>query len=57
MKKKKEFKVLSKKKSLDISLQHKNEASCKFSKKKLLHLAEKSPGAERVKDQVCIYQK
>ena len=40
------------KRSLDISLQHKNEASYKKKKKKkkkLLHLAEKSPGAERVK--------
>ena len=33
-----------KKRSLDISLQHKNEASYKFSKKKLLHLAEKRAG-------------
>ena len=39
-----------KKRSLDISLQHKNEASYKFSKKKkLLHLAENMAGGERVK--------
>ena len=46
---KKNFKVFSKKKkSLDISLQHKNRASNKFSKKKLLYLAENRAGAERV---------
>ena len=44
----KKFKVFSKKRSLDISLQHKNEASYKFSKKKLLHLSEKRAGDERV---------
>ena len=38
-----------KKRSLDISLQHKNEASYEFSKKKLLHLADFRVGAERVK--------
>ena len=37
-----------KKRSLDISLQHKNRASKKFSKKKLLYLAENRAGAERV---------
>ena len=37
-----------KKRSLDISLQHKNEASYKFSIKKLLHLAKSRAGAERV---------
>ena len=38
-----------KKRSLDISLQHKNQASYKFSKKKkLLHLAKKRAGGERV---------
>ena len=42
------------KRSLDISLQHKNEASHKFSKKKkLLHLAEKKAGAEKVN---CSFQ-
>ena len=42
--------LLKKKRSLDISLQHKNEASYKFSKKKktLLHLADFRAGAERV---------
>ena len=40
-----------KKMSLDISLQHKNEATYKFSKKKLLQLAEKGAGVERVKFQ------
>ena len=41
-------------KSLDISLQHKNEASYKFSKKKkkLLHLAEKGAGAQGVNDKL-----
>ena len=37
-----------KERSPDISLQHKNEASYKFSKKILLHLAEKRAGVERV---------
>ena len=50
--KKKKFKVFSKKKgSFDISLQHKIEASYKFSKKKLLHLADFRAGAERLKYQ------
>ena len=40
---------LKKKRSHDTSLQHKNEASYKLKKKKLLHLAEKRSGAERVK--------
>ena len=40
--------VFSKKGSLDISLQHKNEASYKFSKKKLLHLANFRAGDEGV---------
>ena len=45
----KKFKVFAKKKrSLDISLQHKNQASYKFSKKKLLHLAKNRAGAESV---------
>ena len=38
-----------KKRSLDISLQHKNEASYKVSKIKTFGLGQKSPGAERVK--------
>ena len=39
-----------KKRSIDISLQHKKEASYKFSKKKkLLHLTENRAGGERVK--------
>ena len=46
---KKSSKSSLKERSLDISLQHKNEASYKFSKKKLLHLAKKRAGAERVK--------
>ena len=51
---KKSSKSLLKKRSLDISLQHKNEGSYKFSKKKkkkekLLHLAEKRAAAERVR--------
>ena len=46
---KKSSKFSLKKRSLDISFQHKNEASYKFSKKKkLLHFAEKRAGAERV---------
>ena len=44
---KKKFKVSPKKRSLDVSLQHKNEASYKFSKKKLLHSAETRTEAER----------
>ena len=40
-----------KKRSPDISLQHKNQASYNFSKKKLLHLAEKTAGGERVNTQ------
>ena len=53
---KKSSKSFLKKRSLDISLQHKSEATYKFSgekkkkkKKKLLHLAKKRTGAERVK--------
>ena len=46
---KKKFNECSKKRSLDISLQHKNEASYEFSKKKLLHSADFRAGAERVK--------
>ena len=38
-----------KKRSPDIYLQHKNQATYKFSKKKLLHLAENRAGGERVK--------
>ena len=38
-----------KKRSLDVSLQHKNRASNKFSKKNLLYLAENRASAERVK--------
>ena len=47
---KKSSKSPLKKRSCDISLQHKNEASYKFSKKKknLLHSAEKRAGVERV---------
>ena len=37
-----------KKRSLDISLQHKNRASNKLKKKNLLYLAENRAGAERV---------
>ena len=37
-----------KKRSLDISLQHKNQASYTFSKKKLLHSAKNRASAERV---------
>ena len=47
---KKSSKSSLKKRSPDISLQHKNEASYKFSKKKLLHLADFRAGAERVND-------
>ena len=43
---------LKKKRFLDISLQYKNKASYKFSKKKLLHLAEKRAGAERVNPRI-----
>ena len=39
---------LKKKRPLDISLQHKNEATYKFSKKKVLHLAKKRAGGETV---------
>ena len=46
---KKSSKSSLKERSLDISLQHKNQASYKFSKKKLLHLAENRASAERVK--------
>ena len=51
---KKSSKSSLKERSLDISLQHENRASNKFSKKKkkLLHLAEKRAGAERVKNLV-----
>ena len=52
MKKKKTSNPSLIKRSLDISLQHKNRASNKFSKKKkkkLLYLAENRAGAERVK--------
>ena len=45
---KKSSKSSLKKRPLDISLQHKNEATYKFSKKKLLHLVAKRAGAERV---------
>ena len=45
---KKNSKSSVKKRSPDRSLQHKNTASYKFSKKNLLHLAEKRAGAERV---------
>ena len=48
---KKSSKSSLKKRSLDIYLQHKKEASYKISKKKkkkLLHLAEKKAGAERI---------
>ena len=38
-----------KKRSLDISLQHKNKVRYKFSKKKLLHLADSRTATERVK--------
>ena len=48
---------LKKKRSLDISLQHKNEATYKFSKKKLLHLAEKRAGAERVNSFIPYYSR
>ena len=40
---------LKKKRSLDISLQHKIKLTINFLKKKLLHLAEKRAGGERVK--------
>ena len=50
---KKSSKSSQKKRSLDISLQHKNQASYKFSKKKLLHLAEKRAGGERVSSSFC----
>ena len=46
---KKNFKPFSKKRSLDISLQHKNLARYKLKKKKLLYFAENRAGAERVK--------
>ena len=46
---KKSSKSPLKKRSHDISFQHKNEASYKYSKKKLLHLAKKRAGAERLK--------
>ena len=45
---KKSSKSSLKKRSLDISLQHKDEASYKFLKK-ILHLAENRAGAERAK--------
>ena len=52
---KKSSKSSPKQRSLDISLQHKNEASYKFSKKKLLHSTEKRAGAERVNKMIyCI---
>ena len=44
------------KKKGDIYLQHKNRASNKFSKKKLLHLAENRAGAERV-NRKCSWKK
>ena len=44
-----------KKRSLDISLQHKNQPTYKFSKINL-HLADKRAGAERVKKNVFIMQ-
>ena len=44
-----------KKRSLDISLQHKNEANYEFSKKKLLHLAEKRAGGEALKSQEAYF--
>ena len=46
---KKSSKSSPKKRSPDISLQYKNQASYKFSKKKLLHLAKKRAGGGRVK--------
>ena len=45
---KKSSKSSLKKRSLDITLQHKDEATYKFSKENLLHLAKKRAGAERV---------
>ena len=48
---KKSSKYSPKERSLDISLQHKNEASYKFSKKKLLNLADFRAGAERVTEE------
>ena len=45
---KKRSKSSLKKRSLDISLQLKNKASYKFSKKKLLHFADFRAGAEGV---------
>ena len=55
---KKKFKAFCKKKkrSLDISLQHKNEASYKFSKKKFCTWPKTGLDAERVEmDMSCIY--
>ena len=46
---KKSSKSSLKERSLDIFLQHENQASYKFSKKKKLHLAKNRSGAERVK--------
>ena len=45
---KKSSKSSLKKRSLDISLQHKNEASCKFSKKNFCTWPKKRAGAESV---------
>ena len=53
MKKSSTSSLKKKKRSPDISLQHKNKASYKFSKKNLLHLAEKRAGTERVKIFLC----
>ena len=50
---KKSSKSSLKERSLDISLQHKNQPTYTFSKKKLLHLAKNRAGAERVKMFLC----
>ena len=47
---KKSSKSSLKKRSRDISLEHKNQASYKFSKNKLLYLAKNRAGTERVKN-------
>ena len=54
---KKSSKSPLKKRSLDISLQHKNQASYKFSKKKLLHLAKNKAVGERVKHPIMNFEK
>ena len=49
---KKSLKSSLKKRSPDIYLQHKNQASYKFPKKNFLHLAEKRAGVKGLKDKI-----